>query len=107
MMPPFNPLWRSRGAGESVTSSKTFTPFRALQPADKAGDRLRQAVHRDDWSNPQPKSRYHLVVVGAGTGGLVSAAIVAGPGARVALVERGLIRGDCLMRAGPGVACPR
>ena len=77
-------------------SGTTHTPFRALLPADEADDRLRQAVHPDDWTNPLPKSRYHLVVVGAGTGGLVSAAIAAGLGARVALVERALMGGDCL-----------
>ena len=32
--------------------------------------------------------RYDLVVLGGGTGGLVSALIAAGAGARVALVER-------------------
>ena len=77
-------------------NAATHTPFRALLPADDADDRLLQAVHPDDWTNPPPKSRYHLVVVGAGTGGLVSAAIAAGLGARVALVERGLMGGDCL-----------
>lgn len=46
--------------------------------------------------NPRPAARYHLVVVGAGTGGLVSAAVAAGLGARVALVERGRMGGDCL-----------
>jgi pyruvate/2-oxoglutarate dehydrogenase complex dihydrolipoamide dehydrogenase (E3) component len=41
-------------------------------------------------------SRYHLVVIGAGTGGLVTSAIAAGLGARVALVERDRMGGDCL-----------
>jgi hypothetical protein len=45
---------------------------------------------------PEPRARYHLVVLGAGTGGLVSAAVAAGLGARVALVERALMGGDCL-----------
>jgi pyruvate/2-oxoglutarate dehydrogenase complex dihydrolipoamide dehydrogenase (E3) component len=40
--------------------------------------------------------RYDLVVVGGGTGGLVSALIAAGAGARVALVERERTGGDCL-----------
>ncbi|MHB8533051.1 MAG: dihydrolipoyl dehydrogenase family protein [Solirubrobacteraceae bacterium] len=40
--------------------------------------------------------RYDLVVLGAGTGGLVSALIAAGVGARVALVERARLGGDCL-----------
>ena len=39
---------------------------------------------------------YDLVVVGGGTGGLVSALVAAGIGARVALVERGRLGGDCL-----------
>jgi NADPH-dependent 2,4-dienoyl-CoA reductase/sulfur reductase-like enzyme len=38
-------------------------------------------VHPPDWTNPEPKARYHLVVVGAGTGGLVTAAAAAGLGA--------------------------
>ncbi len=41
-------------------------------------------------------SRYDLVVVGGGTGGLVSALIAAGAGARVALIERDRTGGDCL-----------
>ncbi|MGD9734051.1 MAG: NAD(P)/FAD-dependent oxidoreductase [Solirubrobacterales bacterium] len=39
---------------------------------------------------------YDLVVLGGGTGGLVSALIAAGAGARVALVERDRTGGDCL-----------
>src|SRR5262249_54969221 len=46
--------------------------------------------------NPQPAKRYNLVVVGAGTAGLVCAAAAAGLGAKVALIERGLMGGDCL-----------
>jgi len=53
-------------------------------------------VHPSDWQNPEPAERYHLVVVGAGTAGLVTASIAAGLGARVALVERHLMGGDCL-----------
>jgi pyruvate/2-oxoglutarate dehydrogenase complex dihydrolipoamide dehydrogenase (E3) component len=40
--------------------------------------------------------RLDLVVIGGGTGGLVSALVAAGIGARVALVERGRLGGDCL-----------
>ena len=36
------------------------------------------------------------MVVGAGTAGLVTAAVAAGLGAKVALVERHLMGGDCL-----------
>lgn len=58
--------------------------------------RLLQAVHPPDWQNPTPAARYHLVVIGAGTAGLVTAAGAAGLGARVALIERHLMGGDCL-----------
>ena len=39
---------------------------------------------------------YNVVVIGAGTAGLVTAAGTAGLGGRVALVERGKMGGDCL-----------
>lgn len=71
-------------------------PVPRLLPADEANARLLAQVHPADWVNPVPAGRYHLVVVGAGTGGLVTAAIAAGLGARVALVERHLMGGDCL-----------
>lgn len=65
--------------------------------ADNEYDRnLVENVHPPDWENPEPQSRYHLVVIGAGTAGLVTAAGAAGLGARVALVERSLMGGDCL-----------
>lgn len=60
-------------------------------------DRLRlERVRPPGWRNPAPAKRYNLVVLGAGTAGLVAAAGAAGLGARVALVERGLMGGDCL-----------
>ncbi len=67
-----------------------------LEPMDEHNRELVRNVHPRDWTNPTPVERYHLVVVGAGTGGLVSASIAAGLGARVALVERHLMGGDCL-----------
>jgi pyruvate/2-oxoglutarate dehydrogenase complex dihydrolipoamide dehydrogenase (E3) component len=62
-------------------------------PHDQA---LVRHVRPAGWKNPSPASRYDLVVVGAGTAGLVSAFGAAGLGARVALVERALLGGDCL-----------
>ena len=53
-------------------------------------------VHPTGWRNPAPAPKYDLVVIGAGTGGLVSAAGAAGLGAKVALIERHLMGGDCL-----------
>ncbi len=42
------------------------------------------------------KGVYNVVVIGAGTAGLVTAAGTAGLGGRVALIERNLMGGDCL-----------
>jgi pyruvate/2-oxoglutarate dehydrogenase complex dihydrolipoamide dehydrogenase (E3) component len=67
-----------------------------LVPLDEHNRRLLANVHPPDWVNPEPKGRYNLVVVGAGTAGLVTAAGAAGLGAKVALVERHLMGGDCL-----------
>ena len=53
-------------------------------------------VHPAGWRNPQPADRYSLVVVGAGTAGLVAAHAAAALGAKVALIERRLLGGDCL-----------
>jgi pyruvate/2-oxoglutarate dehydrogenase complex dihydrolipoamide dehydrogenase (E3) component len=53
-------------------------------------------VHPPSWINPKPASSYNLVVLGGGTAGLVCAVGAAGLGARVALVERHLLGGDCL-----------
>jgi len=63
---------------------------------DEHDARLIRNVHPPDWVNPVPRDRYHLVVIGAGTAGLVTAAGAAGLGARVALIERHLMGGDCL-----------
>lgn len=68
----------------------------ALRPFDDANAQLVRTVAPKGWLPPVPKDRYHLVVIGAGTAGLVSAAIAAGLGARVALIERHMFGGDCL-----------
>src|SRR5882757_4928116 len=65
-------------------------------PYDEHNSALVANVHPSDWTNPPPADRYNLVVVGAGTAGLISAVGAAGLGARVALVERALMGGDCL-----------
>ena len=67
-----------------------------LSPADDHNRRLTDHVHPNGWKNPTPAPRYNLVVIGAGTAGLVVAAGAAGLGAKVALVERELMGGDCL-----------
>lgn len=65
-------------------------------PQDEYNKILVDNVHPRDWKNPEPASMYNLVVIGAGTAGLVTAAGAAGLGAKVALIERHLMGGDCL-----------
>ena len=73
-----------------------MSPRSPLLPDDPHDEALEAQVHPPDWQQPTPKKPYHLVVIGAGTAGLVTAAGAAGLGARVALVERDLMGGDCL-----------
>jgi len=67
-----------------------------LLPDDTHNRELEENVHPVGWKNPEPAPVYNLVVIGAGTAGLVTAAGAASLGARVALVERQLMGGDCL-----------
>ena len=67
-----------------------------VEPMDEWNERLVANVHPSDWKNPTPSGRYNLVVLGAGTGGLITALIASSLGARVALIERHLMGGDCL-----------
>lgn len=55
-----------------------------------------ERVRPRDWTNPEPKSVYDLVIVGAGPAGLEAAEYAARHGFSVALVERGRIGGDSL-----------
>ncbi len=73
-----------------------MSELHALQPFDEHNQRLQANVHPPDWTNPIPTGRYNLVVIGAGTAGLVTASIAAGLGGKVALIERDLMGGDCL-----------
>lgn len=67
-----------------------------IEPDTAANRVLAANVHPPNWLNPEPASCYNLVVIGGGTAGLISAAGAAGLGAKVALVERHLMGGDCL-----------
>ncbi len=73
-----------------------MTSLIQLEPRDEHNLALAANVHPPDWTNPKPGGRYNLVVIGAGTAGLVVAAGAAGLGAKVALIERELMGGDCL-----------
>src|SRR5499425_1569026 len=67
-----------------------------ILPDDAHNARLLAQAHPRDWRNPVPRNPYNLVVIGAGPAGLIAATGAAGLGARVALVERHLMGGDCL-----------
>ena len=67
-----------------------------IEPWDEYNQETVANVHPNDWVNPDPASRYNLVVVGAGTAGLVSALGSVGLGAKVALIEKDMMGGDCL-----------
>jgi len=67
-----------------------------IEPDTEENRTLLANVRPADWVNPEPAARYNLVVIGGGTAGLVCAAGAAGLGARVALIERQFLGGDCL-----------
>jgi pyruvate/2-oxoglutarate dehydrogenase complex dihydrolipoamide dehydrogenase (E3) component len=79
-----------------VAVTEPRAPGPLVAPDDVHDRQLVANVHPPAWTNPRPSGRYNLVVLGAGTAGLVSAVGAAGLGARVAIVERHLMGGDCL-----------
>lgn len=71
--------------------------YKEMTIAGDAHDKvLVDNCHPLSWVNPTPAPKYNIVVIGGGTAGLVSAAGSAGLGAKVALIERNLLGGDCL-----------
>lgn len=70
-----------------------------IWPLDEYNTALLNHVHPPDWKDPLPNqgenaSTYDMVVIGGGTGGLVTASGSAGVGAKVALIEENLLGGD-------------
>jgi pyruvate/2-oxoglutarate dehydrogenase complex dihydrolipoamide dehydrogenase (E3) component len=97
MTPPNDSHEIAVSANESSSAKKeAMTELLQLLPKDEFNQQLEANVHPPLWKNPTPASRYNLVVIGAGTAGLVTAAGAAGLGAKVALIERSLMGGDCL-----------
>ncbi len=82
----------------SPNQNKANSSSVQIVPMDEFNQSLLENVHPSDWTNPNSKPLYDLVVIGAGTAGLVAAKGAAGLGAglKVALVEKHLMGGDCL-----------
>ncbi len=83
-------------AAETAGPAAASPAIPELAPADEHNEALLAQVRPRTWRNPTPAPRYNLVIIGAGTAGLVCAAGSAGLGAKVALIERRLLGGDCL-----------
>ncbi|MFQ5509296.1 MAG: mercuric reductase [Leptospirillia bacterium] len=81
---------------EAVDAMTSPTPNETGDPRDVHLTTWRNTVSPEDWVPPVPAGRYNLVVIGAGPAGLVCAAGAAGLGAKVALIERHQLGGDCL-----------
>ena len=75
-----------------MNSFQSYAPFQN----DEHNRELLSRVHPEEWRSPEPCAMYNLLVVGAGTAGLISALGCAVLGGKVALVERHLMGGDCL-----------
>jgi pyruvate/2-oxoglutarate dehydrogenase complex dihydrolipoamide dehydrogenase (E3) component len=67
-----------------------------MKTATMLDSEWRELVFPAGWRNPVPAPRYNLVVIGAGPAGLITAIAAAGLGARVALIEKHAMGGDCL-----------
>lgn len=81
----------------NATPTATGQPdIPSVAPWDVHNQAWVRHVHPSEWQNPTPTGRYNLVVIGAGPAGLVTAIGAAGLGAKVALVEKHLMGGDCL-----------
>jgi len=64
---------------------------------DQHNAELFDNVHPIQWVDPEnDQGKYDMLVIGGGAGGLVTAAGSVGVGARVALIERNFLGGDCL-----------
>lgn len=67
-----------------------------IYPNDEFNRKLVENVHPEGWVNPEPSAPYDMVVIGAGTAGLVSAVGAGLLGLRTAIIEENYYGGDCL-----------
>jgi pyruvate/2-oxoglutarate dehydrogenase complex dihydrolipoamide dehydrogenase (E3) component len=70
---------------------------RVLLPDDPHDQQVIENCHPPRHVNPTPTGKYNLIAIGAGSAGLVSAGGAGGLGAKAAIIERGLMGGDCLV----------
>jgi pyruvate/2-oxoglutarate dehydrogenase complex dihydrolipoamide dehydrogenase (E3) component len=81
----------------TTTVPQAPNPKPLILPDDAYNQELIRQTHPPRWVNPTPRGRYNLVVIGSGTAGLTAAGGCAALGGRVALIERHLTGGDCLI----------
>jgi hypothetical protein len=74
------PVRRDAPSGEHEPMKTAEAPL--VAPLDEHNATLVRNVHPSGWGPPTPAGRYNLVVIGAGTAGLVTAAGAAGSGPR-------------------------
>jgi pyruvate/2-oxoglutarate dehydrogenase complex dihydrolipoamide dehydrogenase (E3) component len=67
-----------------------------LSSNDEFTEKLTQNVFPSNWKNPKPSEIYDLVVIGGGPGGLTAASIARDLHAKVAIVEKNHLGGECL-----------
>ena len=67
-----------------------------IYPGAESDEQWRRLVLPTGYVNPTSMERFNLVVIGAGPAGLITSIAAAGLGARVALIERHTMGGDCL-----------
>jgi len=85
----------------SAINPKDIHVAKHVWPMDSHNTTLLDHVHPPEWNDPKANksdgsSTYDMICIGAGVGGLVTAASAAGVGAKVAMIEENLLGGDCL-----------
>lgn len=84
---------------EAHISKKDQHIISRVWPLDEFNTKLLDNVHPPSWQDPKAHNvdgtyTYDMVVIGGGTGGLITAAGSAGVGAKVAMIEEHMLGGD-------------